>query len=71
MAVAADWFRRVKRKAQPRKQRARAAIDPESRVLLDRRGNRLLRDVGLTRVRVLGEEIYFWTDWAQRAPWNL
>jgi hypothetical protein len=47
-------------------------VDPALQVLLDRRDDRLLRDVGLTYHGVLGEAGYFWNELArQRDIWKL
>ena len=75
MTMPIYWFGLAKgeeRNAQPKKPQARAPIDPALQVLLDRRDDRLLRDVGLTREGVLGEVGYFWSEWArQRDRWRL
>ncbi len=75
MAMPTHSFGRAKREerdAQPRKQEARAPIDPALKVLLDRRDDRLLRDAGLTRESALGEVAYVWSEWSrQRDPWKL
>ena len=64
--------KRQERDAQPSKQGASAPIDPALKVLLDRRDDRLLRDVGLTRENVLGDAAYFWSEWSrQRDIWKL
>ena len=47
-------------------------VDPALQVLLDRRDDRLLRDVGMTRHGVLGEASYFWSEMARlRDLWKL
>ena len=69
------WLGRPKRErqeAQPKKPKVWAPIDPALKVLLDRRDDRLLRDVGLTRKSALGEVRYFWYEWSRRRdPWEL
>ena len=75
MEMTIHWFGRAKRQqrdTQPQKQAAWAPIGPALKVLLDRRDDRLLRDAGLTRVGVLGEEAYFWSERSrQRDLWKL
>lgn len=46
-------------------QRPWTPVDPALQVLLDRRDDRLLRDVGMTRHGVLGEASYFWSEMAR------
>jgi hypothetical protein len=49
-----------------------APVDPALQVLLDRRDDRLLRDVGMTRHGALGEAGYFWSEMARlRDLWKL
>ena len=58
MAMTVPWFDRVvpdERVRRSRTPKTRAPLDPALKVLLDRRDDRLLRDVGLTREEVLGE----------------
>jgi hypothetical protein len=63
---------RERREAQPKKPWKWARIDPALKVLLDRRDDRLLRDVGLTRADVLGETGHYWYERSRRRNlWNL
>lgn len=58
--------------AQRMQREAGTRIDPALQVLLDKRDDRLLRDVGLTRESVLGEVGCFWSDWFRRSdPWDM
>jgi hypothetical protein len=55
-----------------RDERRPLAEDASLHVLVARRDDRLLRDVGLTREDVLGPQGYFWSEWTRiRAPWSL
>src|SRR3546814_671749 len=69
------WLGRPKRKrqeAQPKTLKVWAPIDPALKVLLDRRDDRLLRDVGLTPESALGEARCFWYERSRRRdPWKL
>lgn len=69
------WLARPERErqeAQPKKPKVWARIDPALKVLLDRRDDRLLSDVGLTRADVLGETGDYWYERSRRRDlWNL
>lgn len=49
-----------------------APLDPALKELLQRKDDRLLRDVGLSRESPFAEVAKFWADWSrQRGPWGL
>lgn len=71
MAMAIDWSG----VSYDEKRDARSEgvpLDAALRDVLGKHDDRLLRDAGLTRESVLGEEAAFWRDWSRRrAPWSL
>lgn len=47
-------------------------LDPGLKELLERKDDRLLRDIGLSRASPFGEVARFWFEWSRRrGPWNL
>lgn len=46
-------------------------LDPALKELLERKDDRLLRDIGLSRESPFGEVARFWAEWSrQRGPWG-
>jgi hypothetical protein len=69
MAISIRWLKLAEpkpREARPRKHWFWAPINPALKALLDRRDDRLLRDVGLTREDILGEAGYWWYERSRR-----
>lgn len=72
MAMTIEWFGVADRDRRDEPFGAGMAVDAPLRAVLDKKDDRLLRDAGLTRANVLGEEAFFRREWSRlREPWAL
>ena len=71
MTMAIEWSA-TDIEARPAPRRAGMSVDAPLRAVLDKKDDRLLRDAGLTREDVLGQEETFRREWQRlREPWML